>query len=117
MSSFFHPGFQFSEFLNSLRYVIANDLSPGAVDAIKRNVEINGLGGISGEVVTAKADTKTVVAEAGSSGTASSAKNGSAPPSTRILHTLKPKVRINEGDAWYVISLNVLSEETVLSFG
>jgi tRNA (guanine26-N2/guanine27-N2)-dimethyltransferase len=67
------------------RYVIANDLSPSATAAMKRNVEINGLGPSPDPEDVAHSKT---------------AKN---------LDERKPDhkqklgmVRINEGDAWYV---------------
>lgn len=56
--------------MKAVRYVIANDLSPAAVEVMKRNVNINGLA----------EDTKTAVV-------------GSTSPS-------KTKVQVNEGDAW-----------------
>lgn len=36
-------------YINSPRYVIANDLSPSATAAMTRNVELNGLGGTAAE--------------------------------------------------------------------
>lgn len=59
------------------RYVIANDLSPSAVAAMKRNVEINGLAGT----------------EPATGGDLTKLENGSSRPKP-------PKVRVNEGDAW-----------------
>lgn len=55
-----------------VRYVIANDLSSAATEAMRRNVEINEL--------------------------------GSPPESSPELSgaSSSVKVRINEGDAWYV---------------
>lgn len=64
-----------------LSYVIANDLSASACDAMRRNVEVNGLGSTPEE-----------------------------PPNDDVLSARKPsepsqaKVRINEGDAWYQCS-------------
>ena len=59
-------------YVNSHRYVIANDLSPSATAAMTRNVELNGLGG-------------------------STAADGSAPGPEG---TVRPgKVRVNQGDA------------------
>jgi len=55
-----------------VRYVIANDLSPGAVEAMKRNIAINGF---------EEYDPAST-----------SSKNGNA----------KQMVHINEGDAWYL---------------
>jgi tRNA (guanine26-N2/guanine27-N2)-dimethyltransferase len=52
------------------RYVIANDLSPAAVDVMKRNVALNGLGN---EVVESESS---------------------------IAHSTHAKVQVNEGDAW-----------------
>lgn len=62
-----------SDLANLPRYVIANDLSPTAVAAMKRNIMINDLG-----------DTTEGVGDP------------SQPP---II--FPGKVRINEGDAWY----------------
>jgi len=68
------------------RYVIANDLSPSATAAMKRNVEANGLG--------PPLDPEETV-------------NLAAPkPLDDKAPDRKPKlgmVRINEGDAWYVL--------------
>lgn len=55
------------------RYVIANDLSPTAAEAMRRNVDLNGLG----EQMTSDPGT---------------------PDSER--KTKPAKVRVNEGDAW-----------------
>ncbi|KAF9535308.1 N2,N2-dimethylguanosine tRNA methyltransferase [Crepidotus variabilis] len=57
------------------KYIIANDLSPVAVGVMKRNVELNGLGGEESSVST--------VADAGAS----------------LRAVKKPKVIVNEGDA------------------
>ncbi|EPT06176.1 hypothetical protein FOMPIDRAFT_133734 [Fomitopsis schrenkii] len=59
-----------------VKYVIANDLSPSAVAAMKRNVEINGLAGT----------------EPATGGDLTKLENGSSRPKP-------PKVRVNEGDA------------------
>lgn len=68
------------------RYVIANDLSPSATAAMKRNIEANGLG--------PPLDSEDTV-------------NSAAPkPLDDKAPDRKPKlgmVRINEGDAWYVM--------------
>ena len=64
--SFLYPTDQF------LRYVIANDLSSAATEAMRRNVEINGLG---------------------------PEKKGLNAPE---LFRKEGKVRVNEGDAWWV---------------
>ena len=64
------------------RYVVANDLSPAAVDAIKRNVELNGVG----------------VDASGSSG---ASENSESNPE-------QGRVKVNEGDAWYVVPLILL---------
>lgn len=61
--------------MHIFRYVLANDLSPSAVAAMQRNVEINGLAGGS-----------------------TSSEQASADPSASSVQ--QPKVRINEGDAW-----------------
>ncbi|KAI0818751.1 N2,N2-dimethylguanosine tRNA methyltransferase [Irpex lacteus] len=59
--------------------VIANDLSPTAAEAMRRNVELNGLGPTKlGEVET-------------------TAGAGTEPPTEQKTH--QPKVRVNEGDA------------------
>ena len=59
--------------LSACRYVIANDLSPAAVEAMRRNIELNDL------------HEKDELAAGGSGGA----------PKTRPA-----KVRVNEGDAW-----------------
>jgi tRNA (guanine26-N2/guanine27-N2)-dimethyltransferase len=61
------------------RFVIANDLSASATAAMKRNVELNGLGPSSPDPAV---------------GTSSSAASEHQPFPDR------GKVRINEGDAW-----------------
>jgi len=61
--------------LSRARYIIANDLSPSATAAMKRNIELNGLGPIP-------------------------------EPSSGISKALSGMVRINEGDAWYVLCAN-----------
>lgn len=60
------------------RHVIANDLSPDAVAAMNRNIELNGLGPakIAGAVDTA---------------------------STADTNMRLGKVRVNQGDAWYAL--------------
>lgn len=70
------------------RYVVANDLSPSAVQAIERNVTLNGLNDASPEAgeTCAAADVKTEDAEPSFSD--GPTVKGSAP------------VRVNEGDAW-----------------
>lgn len=65
LTSFKHP-----------RYVIANDLSNVACEAMRRNVELNDLH--AKEEATAESSTAQVKREA--------------------------KIRVNEGDAWYVLS-------------
>ena len=83
-----------------VKYVIANDLSPTAVDAIRRNVEINGLGEKSlkgtntdvDEVDDIAVDT-TVTGDTGS--LAHKVIKGKE-------NVIRAKVRINEGDAWWV---------------
>ncbi|GBE82152.1 tRNA (guanine(26)-N(2))-dimethyltransferase [Sparassis crispa] len=61
-----------------VKYVIANDLSPTAVAAMRRNIEINGLGGEEGS----------------GQGSSGSAEAGSSQGPAK-----SPKVRVNEGDA------------------
>jgi tRNA (guanine26-N2/guanine27-N2)-dimethyltransferase len=65
------------------RYVIANDLSPSAVQAMQMNVEINRLG-----------ETAAVSDQDAESSAKARGKDG-VPPQVRTA-----KVRINEGDAW-----------------
>lgn len=73
------------------RYVIANDLSSSAVEAIKRNVELNDLGP---REITPQADEPPAAVQDGQgSKAAHKSANGS---SSKNLG----KVRINEGDAW-----------------
>ncbi|KAG8934062.1 RNA methyltransferase tRNA(m5U54)methyltransferase [Tulasnella sp. 418] len=67
-----------------LKYVIANDLSPAAIAAMKRNVEINGLAPPSAE------------AESGKS-TSDAASSSDPTPTAKKPHL--GKVRINQGDA------------------
>lgn len=78
------------------RYVIANDLSPAAVEAIKRNVELNDLHEREAPVATT-AVVKTAEEPEGSV----AQQEGKEKPPKKIL----AKVRINEGDAWYVALL------------
>ena len=54
------------------RYVIANDLSPAAVEAMRRNIELNDLH--EKEITPAESSSEKVIRPA--------------------------KVRVNEGDAW-----------------
>jgi tRNA (guanine26-N2/guanine27-N2)-dimethyltransferase len=66
-------------FIAPSRFVIANDLSASATAAMKRNVELNGLG--------------------------PSSPDPAASTSSSVVSEHKPlpdrgKVRINEGDAW-----------------
>jgi tRNA (guanine26-N2/guanine27-N2)-dimethyltransferase len=58
--------------------VIANDLSASAVAAMRRNVEINGLG-VSQATIN---------------------EISNAPGAVKADETMEPKIRINEGDAW-----------------
>jgi tRNA (guanine26-N2/guanine27-N2)-dimethyltransferase len=81
------------------RYVIANDLSASAVAAMRRNVEINGLG-ISGDVVGRDTDSTK------------------APKLDETLENpdlLTDKVRINQGDAWCAFSWALLKEHIMSS--
>lgn len=78
------------------RYVIANDLSPAAVEAIKRNVELNDLHEREAPVAT-PAVVKTAEEPEGS---VAQQERKEKPPK-KIL----AKVRINEGDAWCVALL------------
>lgn len=82
-----------------LRYVIANDLSPAAVEAIKRNVELNDLHEREVPVATL-AVVKTAEEPEGSV----VQQEGKEMPSKKIL----AKVRINEGDAWYAAHYSLL---------
>lgn len=70
------------------RYVIANDLSSSATAAMKRNVDLNGLGGEESAVIDSA--------------------EGSAKPKLG-------KVRINEGDARYDHKLFVSCPELTLT--
>jgi hypothetical protein len=71
----FYPRLTFPfPYVNSHRYVIANDLSPSATAAMTRNVELNGLGG----------------------GTAT---DGSGPDPEGVPTERPGKVRVNQGDA------------------
>lgn len=70
------------------RYVIANDLSSSATAAMKRNVDLNGLGGEEGSVLDAV--------------------EGSSIPKLG-------KVRINEGDARYDYRLLTSPTELTLT--
>ncbi|KAF9242127.1 N2,N2-dimethylguanosine tRNA methyltransferase-domain-containing protein [Melanogaster broomeanus] len=65
--------------LRSIRFVIANDISPSATDAMRRNVELNSLG--------------PAVEENEGSGTSNTG------PDEQTKSTNLGKVRINEGDA------------------
>ena len=59
--------------MDLVRYVIANDLSPTAAEAMRRNVDLNGLG-------------EQVESDPGAANEEKKAKPA--------------KVRVNEGDAW-----------------
>lgn len=83
----------FTEF--KYRKVIANDLLPSAVEAIKRNVELN-------DLVTAVPKSNSTKDEHDENGSAST--NGAAKRGAEVL--------INEGDAWYAIK--PISASTVL---
>jgi hypothetical protein len=72
----------------SSRYVIANDLSPDAVAAMKRNVNLNKLGPSEASTSDMQVDTTTT------DGTPAAQINKKAQEAT------KGKVRVNEGDAW-----------------
>ena len=61
--------------------MIANDLSPTAIEAMRRNVELNGLG-----VPKLKESEETT--------------ENSVEKKEKIPH---PKIKVNEGDAWYVV--------------
>ena len=65
-----------------LRYVIANDLSATAAEAMRRNVELNGLGPEKNQGSPAEETTSTEEAR----------------PKSRKADL--GKVRVNEGDAW-----------------
>ena len=60
--------------------MIANDLSPTAIEAMRRNVELNGLG------VPKPKESEEIT-------------ENSAEKKERVPH---PKIKVNEGDAWYV---------------
>ena len=72
-----------------VRYVIANDLSPAAVEAMQRNVELNGLGEKPQPV--SEGETVRDGDDAGSEKSKTNLQRG---------RTIPAKVRINEGDAW-----------------
>ena len=69
------------------RYVIANDLDPAAAVAMRRNVELNGLG-----------PTKEATAPAEEARTNSVPATVPQPPVVATGNL--GKVRVNEGDAW-----------------
>ena len=75
------------------RYVLANDLSPAAVEAIKRNVELNDLHEHEAPPVPASTEASE------------NAEGVDAPTEHKERHPKKipAKVQINEGDAWYVV--------------
>lgn len=80
--------------------MIANDLSASAVDAIKRNVDLNGLGAPPAEAPlppSADADGDGEGNAGVEAGVQDAPKRKPAAP--------KAKVQINEGDAWYVNEL------------
>ncbi|KAF7793124.1 hypothetical protein EIP86_004233 [Pleurotus ostreatoroseus] len=72
---------RYAKEISSVKYVIANDLSPSAAEAMRRNVELNGLGPTPATDVSA--DTSA---------------DGAQKPQTAD----NGKVRVNEGDAWCV---------------
>jgi tRNA (guanine26-N2/guanine27-N2)-dimethyltransferase len=76
--------------------VIANDLSPEAVVAMKRNVDLNGLGPapVSAPAPATEGDMQV--------------DSGPAAPvqlTKKEEEAAKGKVRVNEGDAWYAFCL------------
>ena len=75
------------------RYVLANDLSPAAVEAIKRNVELNDLHEHEASLVSAPTEASET------------AGGADAHTEHKERHTKKipAKVQINEGDAWCVV--------------
>lgn len=81
------------------RYVIANDLSPAAVEAIKRNVELNDLHEREVPVATPAVENTAEEPE----GSVVQPEWKEKPPK-KIL----AKVRINEGDAWYAAHYSLL---------
>ena len=74
-------------FLRNIRYVIANDLSETAVEAMKRNIELNGLGP---EIIASS--------------------EGLDKPSASDF-TSREKVRVNHGDARYVLAISCRSDD------
>ena len=74
----------YEHLIDVYRYVIANDLSPTAAEAMRRNVDLNGLGPASAPSNTAE-DTFEGVA-----------------PTEGTRQPALGKVKVNEGDAWYV---------------
>lgn len=69
---------RYAKELPMVKYVIANDLSPSATAAMKRNVDLNGLGERTVESDTTEAD---------------------EPEKVKMSKLIPGKVRINEGDA------------------
>ena len=69
-----------SDLTRITRYVIANDFSPSATEAMRRNVELNGLGPAQATAEDEPSDTRE--------------------GAERLAKLDQGKVRINEGDAW-----------------
>lgn len=99
-------------------YVIANDLSPAATVAMRRNVDLNGLG-----------PTSHVEAEVGGPSSAVNDAEGVPEPNTasaaesskrrKPIKSSLGKVQVNEGDAWCAVPVtrtpNPLAEIVLLS--
>ena len=94
------------------RYVLANDLSPSACEAMRMNVTYNGV--------------QEPPADQSLPGQTDAAQNGNAPAAPieyveeQLTHGRRPgckgKVRVTEGDAWYVSRVPVLrADPTVRS--
>jgi len=95
---------EYGTFLTELisRYVLANDLSPSACEAMRMNVTYNGVQEVPAEPQTHSAE--------------AAKQNGNVDNATdevtedKLTHGRRPgckgKVRVTEGDAWYVTHLS-----------
>ena len=99
------------------RYVLANDISLSACDAMRMNVAYNGVGedpergGMSNGHPKALDDALSVPEDQEERVANGEAANGAAfgVAETQLPHGRRPgcqgKVKINEGDAWYVCTI------------
>lgn len=84
--------------LTTLRYVLANDISASACEAMRQNVELNGVGEKNGAGING---TGPHVTDGGSAGAAESAADEEAEMGRLGRREgCKGRVKVTEGDAW-----------------